>query len=388
MNDILDKIISFITDYNVICIAIGALLGVLFLVNIVYEILIYGRIASYRMMKRRKIRDTEPPVSVVVTLFAEDWDYLDSTLVNLLTQDYHQFEVVVVYVGNNSDFFTDLKTLQSHYPLLTPVHIACSPRYPVSTKIALNVGIKSAKYDCIITTSSDATPKSNRWLSLLAKGFMYGDIVLGYCGIAREKGFKNFIFRAYQFAISTAWISAATRRRAYAASRNAFGYTKELYFGARGFNHLDMDIGEDDLFLQKIATPDNVSVVLSPSASCTERIWGGWSWWWLRVRRLHTTRRYYTVKTSSEARIELIFRVLFFLGAFAVIALLPMLYKLIALGLLVVRYLIVLLILSRNARRIGERGLVGLHFIYDFIEPTIRLFIAMCSRKRLGKRGY
>ena len=379
MNDILDKIISFITDYNVICIAIGALLGALFLVNIVYEILIYGRIASYRMMKRRKIRDTEPPVSVVVTLFAEDWDYLDSTLVNLLTQDYHQFEVVVVYVGNNSDFFTDLKTLQSHYPLLTPVHIACSPRYPVSTKIALNVGIKSAKYDCIITTSSDATPKSNRWLSLLAKGFMYGDIVLGYCGIAREKGFKNFIFRAYQFAISTAWISAATRRRAYAASRNAFGYTKELYFGARGFNHLDMDIGEDDLFLQKIATPDNVSVVLSPSASCTERIWGGWSWWWLRVRRLHTTRRYYTVKTSSEARIELIFRVLFFLGAFAVIALLP---------LLVVRYLIVLLILSRNARRIGERGLVGLHFIYDFIEPTIRLFIAMCSRKRLGKRGY
>jgi cellulose synthase/poly-beta-1,6-N-acetylglucosamine synthase-like glycosyltransferase len=383
-----NKFISFITDYNVICIAIAVVLGVIFLVNIVYEILIYGRIASYRMMKKRKVRDSEPPVSVVVTLFAEDWDYLDGTLVNLLTQDYHQFEVVVVYVGNNNDFFSDLKALQSHYPLLTPVHFASSPLYPPSTKLALFVGIKSAKYECVITTSSDSTPKSNRWLSLLAKGFMYGDIVLGYCGLERAKGFKNFIFRAHQFAISTAWISAATRRRAYAASRSALGYTKELFFAVKGFNHLDMDIGEDDLFLQKIATPDNVSVVLSPSASCTERVWGGWSWWWLRVRRLHTTRRYYTVKASSAARVELIFRVLLFLGALAVIALLPLTYKLIALGLLVVRYLIVLLILSRNARRLGERGLVGLHFIYDIIEPTLRLFIAMCARKKLGKRGY
>lgn len=383
-----NTIFDFTNETSVICITGGAIVLALFIVNIAYQIAIYGGVASYRMMRRTQIRESEPPVSVVVPLFTEDWYYLDNTLVNLLTQNHHQFEVVVVYVGNNNDFFSDLKALQCHYSHLTPVRIAYSTRYPLSPKTAINVGIKSAKYECIITTSADATPKSDRWLELLAKGFMYGDIVLGYCGIEKEKGFKNFIFRAYQFALSTAWISAATRRRAYAASRNALGFTKTLYFGARGFNHLNMDIGEDDLFLQKIATRDNVSVVLSPRAACTERTWGGWSWWWLRVRRLHTTRRYYTVKASSATRVEIAFRVLFFLSAIAAIIFLPLVYKLSILGLVVLRYLLVLFITARNARRLGERGLLGRYFIYDFIEPVIRLFIAMFSSKRLSKRDY
>ena len=381
-------ICNSLADYSAIYIAIGVILVALFIANLVLQIGIYGRIAPFRLMNRKQIRDAEPPVSIVVPLFAEDGEYLDRGLVSLLTQEYNPFEVVVVYVGNNSDFYTDLKSLKNLYPHLTPVHIACSPRYPVSPKIAINVGIKSAKYDCIITTSPDATPASERWLSLLARGFVYGDIVLGYCGMEYQSGLKSFIFRSYQFATSAAWISAAIRRRTYAGSRNALGFTKDLYFGVRGFGHLNMDIGEDDLFLQQIATPDNVSVVLSPRATCTERIWGGWGWWWLRVRRLHSTRHYYTQKATSVARTELALRALFFIVAIAAIVLLPLKFKLITAGLVILRYLFVLFILSRNARRLGERGLTGRHFIYDIIEPTLRLLIAMSSHRKLGKRGY
>ena len=179
--------------YGSVGIALGVAIIALLIVQIALHLGIYGRIASFRLMNRKQIRDKEPAISVVVPLFAEDANYLDTSLTTLLTQDYAKFEVVVVYVGNSDDFFADIQSLQRLYPHLSPVHIDYSPHYPVSTKIALNVGIKSAKYDFVITTSPDATPSSERWLSLLAKGFMYGDIVLGYCGVARQGGFKNFI---------------------------------------------------------------------------------------------------------------------------------------------------------------------------------------------------
>lgn len=361
-------------------IAFGAIILALFIVQISLQLSIYGRVASFRLMSRKQIRDNEPAISVVVPLFSEDSEYLDNSLVTLLTQDYDKFEVVLIYIGNNDDFFADIKSLQRLYSHLSPVHIRFSPRYPVSTKTALNVGIKSAKHDFVVISSSDATPSSERWLSLLAKGFMYGDVVLGYSGIAHQSGLKNFIFREYQFSESIAWLSAAIRQRAYAASRNALGFKKSLYFDVRGFNHLNMNVGEDDLFVQQIATRDNVSVVLSPRATCTERVWGGWSWWWNRVRQLHTTHQFYPAWALAPAVSELITRSLFFIAAITALVLMPWGFKIAVIILALLRYFIVMFVVVRNARRLGEIALAPLHGLYDFIEPILRLCLAIGTR--------
>ena len=368
--------------YGEIGIALGVIILVLFIVQISLHLGIYGRIASFRLMERKQIRENEPAISVVVPLFAEDSAYLDSTLVNLLTQDYKEFEIVLVYVGNNDDFFADVKSLQRLYPNLSPVHIDYTPHYPVSIKIALNVGIKSAKHDFVIISSSDAIPSSDRWLSLLAKGFLYGDIVLGYSGIARQSGLKNFIFREYQFSDSVAWLASAIRRRPYSASRNALGFTKSLYFDVRGFNHLDMNVGEDDLFVQQIATRDNVSVVLSPRATCSERVWGGWKWWWRKVKELHTTHKYYPKGATATQISELIFRVLFFAVIIAAIVFMPWEFKVAALVIMLLRYFFVMFVTVRNARRLGESGLIGAHFIFDIIEPLLRLLISLTPHRK------
>ena len=142
MEKIYDIIYSALMAYGSFGIALGALILVLFIVQISLHLGLFGRVASFRLMNREQIREKEPAVSVVVPLFAEDSDYLDNTLTALLTQDYSEFEVVLVYVGNSDDFFADIKSLQRLYPNLSPVHIDYSPRYPVSTKIALNIGIK------------------------------------------------------------------------------------------------------------------------------------------------------------------------------------------------------------------------------------------------------
>ena len=81
--------------------------------------------------------------------------------------------------------------------------------------MALNVGIKSAHYECMVFTSTDAVPQTDRWLSLMAKGFMRGEIVVGYCGVERGKGFSNYMMRAWRMMHSADWIARAVQRRAY-----------------------------------------------------------------------------------------------------------------------------------------------------------------------------
>lgn len=366
-------------------IALGVIILALFIVQIVFHLGLFGGVASFRLMNRKQIREKEPAISVVIPLFAEDSSFLDGTLTTLLTQDYSEFEVVLVYVGNSDDFFADIKSLQRLYPNLSPVHIDYSPHYPVSTKIALNVGIKSAKHDFLIMTSSDATPSSERWLSLLAKGFLYGDIVLGYSGVQRQSSFMNFIFREYQFNESIAWLSSAIRRKAYSASRNALGFKKSLYFDVRGFNHLNMNVGENDLFVQQIATRDNVSVVLSPRAVCEECTWGGWSWWWHRIKLLHTTHRYYPKGVMAPTIAELSTRTLFFVAIVVALVFMPWEFKIAAIAVTLLRYFLVMFAVVRNTRRLGESGIVALHFIYDLIEPLLRLTVALASYKRYKK---
>ena len=169
----LNTIISnFSATYSLLEIILGGVIILSFIIQISLYLGLYRRIAKFRLMKRKPIRTEEPAISIVVPLFAEDYSYLDNGLTKLLTQNYSKFEVVLVYVGKSNDFFTDIKSLTRLYPNLSPIQIDYSPRYPVSTKIALNVGIKGAKYDFIVTTTSQSTPASERWLSFLAKGFL------------------------------------------------------------------------------------------------------------------------------------------------------------------------------------------------------------------------
>ena len=171
--------------------------------------------------------------------------------------------------------------------------------------MALNVGIKSAHYECMVFTSTDAVPQTDRWLSLMAKGFMRGEIVVGYCGVERGKGFSNYMMRAWRMMHSADWIARAVRRRAYRGTLHNYGFTKSLYFGANGFSHLNMNIGEDDLFMQRVMTRDNVSVILSPRASLREKMWGGMGWWMSQLRYFGSAFRFYPRAVKTFVRWEI-----------------------------------------------------------------------------------
>ena len=346
----------------------GAML-VMLGVQLYYYLAVYGRIPGYRNNRRAAKLGAEPPVSVVIPLFAEDYSFVEERLPLVLAQNYPDFEVVLVYVGHDSDFYEDLVQLRHSFPQISTTKIQLDPRFPISRKMALNVGIKSAHYEHMVFTSTDAVPQTDRWLSLMAKGFMRGDIVLGYCGVERAKGLANYLMRTWRMMHAADWIARAVRRRAYRGTLHNFGFTKSLYFGANGFSHLNMNIGEDDLFLQKVITADNVSVILSPRATLREKAWGGMGWWMGRLRYYGSAFRFYPLSVRTFVRWELGSRALFFLTALCALAVMPAEYKLATAALVVARYAVVAVQVRRIARRLGESGIAGLYFLYDLLSP-------------------
>lgn len=82
---------------------------------------------------------------------------------------------------------------------------------------------------------------------------------------------------------------------------------------------------------------------------------------------------------------ELSIRTLFFASILTAIVLMPWEFMVAALIVALLRYFIVMFVVVRNARRLGEGGVIALHFIYDIIEPALRFAIALSSHKKYKK---
>ena len=364
-----------ITHYGWQGIALAITLFVLFGIQVYYHGIAYARIATYRNDRRPRCIDSDQPaISVVVTLYSENSHYLESGLLQLLAQEYSAYEIVVVYVGSDNDFYEDLSRMKLYYPNLRTTKIEVS-RFPISPKMAINVGIKAAQNEHIILTTPDATPNSTRWLTLMAKGFTRGEIVLGYCGYERCDMTGNYLMRTERLTSSMEWIAAAIKQRPYRGNHNNIGFTKSLYFSVNGFGNLNMNTGEDDLFMQQIMTRNNVSIVLSPRASVSERCWGGLRWWFSQSRYYGSTHKLYPTEARTFGHWERGSRLLFFLATATALAVMPFEYKIAAATLLLVRFILVMVTTSRICKRLGERGIIGHYPLYDLFAPLLSLFL-------------
>lgn len=373
---------DFVARYGWQGAALAAVLLILWCVQSYYYLVAYGRIPGYRNNRRRTIAEAEPPLSVIVPMFAEDALFVEERLPLMLAQEYADFEVVIVYVGRDDDFFEDLMRICKSFPRVAATKIEQDPRFPISTKMALNVGIKSAHNEHLIFTSTDVRPQSDRWLALMAKGFTRGDIVVGYCGLERRPGVAGRWMRTDRMMESVQWLARAVAGRPYRGIRYNFGFTKRLYFEAKGFNRLNMNIGEDDLFLQRILRDDNLSVVLSPRASVVQRVWGGLGWWTRQRRFYDAARRYYPLAVRNFIGWERGSRLLFFLAAATAIAVMPAEYKLAAAALVLLRYGFVLATIWRISKRLGEKGLRSLYFLHDLSSPFYEILLAALRLRR------
>ncbi|MDR0694557.1 MAG: glycosyltransferase [Prevotellaceae bacterium] len=353
---------------------------VLFVVELVYWLRVFGRVAFQRI-NIQPVTNGQLPVSIILSA-RNEYELLQETLPLILTQDYPEFEVVVVNDGSEDDTEILLASMQGAYPRLVFRTIVKDEKFRHNKKMALGVGIKAAKYDLLLFIDADCYPSGNRWLQAMQRYFTERkDIVVGYTRFANTA----LWIRADHFMQALHVLGKALLRKAYMGMHSNLAYRKPLFFSNKGFDmRVTHGLREDIVFINKTATHMNTAVALGSEATTVSTLHYS-AGNWLRYRANELRSLDLSMHGPHYPALgEALFRLLFFAGIVAAAVVLCENYiVLLALAAaLVIRFTIQVILFARAQRRLGEKGLLPILWLWDICYPFYYLFLIFIAKFR------
>lgn len=260
---------SFDNILPVVWIALGATLVLSILL-----LTLYRRFITVRdtVSPDIDIPDSELPGMSVVVYSRDDAEELQTMLETVLTQDYPQgkLDVIVVNDGSAEDVTDVVNLLSVKYRNLYITFVPQEAHNLSRKKLAISLGVKASKREVILLTTANSTPASDRWARLMAYPFTSAGgkrkVVLGWGKIS---GIRSAMLRFDQVARAVTWLSAVLHMHLpYRGTRFNLAYRRDLFFEAKGFSRtLNLNNGDDDIFISQIATPENTGVVVCGDAT-------------------------------------------------------------------------------------------------------------------------
>lgn len=248
-------------DFSSVSILLAGVCGIFFLIQLLYIGGVYSKLHSY-FRKGKDVAPLDlPPVSVIIVT-KDSGERLNENLPVILEQNYPQFEVIVVNDKSAGEDELILKRLSVRYTNLYYTFIPETARYVSRKKLGIAMGIRASRYDWIVVTSSFGRPLSPDWLKSLAREMTSEtDIVLGYSNYFPGKGYFARYISVDLFFRSLRYLCMALAGRPYMGIGNNLAYRKSVYLKHKGFSdHLQLQRGEDDLFINAVANRYNTRV--------------------------------------------------------------------------------------------------------------------------------
>jgi len=267
-------------------------------IQLFYVAIVFGRLAFYK--EEEKKPQALPPISIIIAARNES-DNLYENLPYILTQDYPEFEVIIVNNQSVDDSTWLLKALCLQHKNLRVVEIAKNKHLLPGKKLPITLGVKGAKYENMLFTDADCRPASNHWLRIMAGSFSEKkEIVLGYAPYYKTKGIINKIIRYDTAFIGVSYLSLALVKLPYMGVGRNLAYSKKVFDTVRGFkSHYSLPSGDDDLFIQEAAVNENYTIQLSPDSFCFSMPATTWkSWIRQKTRHYTTSSRYNFIKKA------------------------------------------------------------------------------------------
>lgn len=251
----------------------------------------FSRLAFYKGEKHQPQGDL-PPVSVIICARNEA-ENLQRFLPEILQQHYPDIEVVVVNDHSTDNTASLLKQLQQRHPQLTVV-LTDTTIKAQGKRAALISGIRAAKHELILLSDADCRPLSRQYISSMVQGFKTDkDIVLGFSPYRRQRGLLNAVIRYETFYTALQYFSFALAGLPYMGVGRNLGYKKAILQQGAVIGNTNLAVsGDDDLPVNRLATAENTSIVLSPEShmeSVPETSWRNWLW----QKRRHSTSGYH-----------------------------------------------------------------------------------------------
>ncbi|MCS2690943.1 glycosyltransferase [Bacteroides hominis] len=352
--------------------------GVLLIIQLIYYLGLYNRIHTHNLAVGKDevhFGRELPPLSVVICARNES-ENLRRNLPAILKQDYPDFEVIVINDGSTDESEDLLSELEEEYPNLYHSFTPDSARYISRKKLALTLGIKASKYDWLVFTEADCTPVSDKWLRRIARNFTPStDIVLGYSGYERGKGWLHKRVSFDSLFTSLRYLGFALAGKPYMGIGRNLAYRKELFFKVKGFStHLNMQRGEDDLFINQIANENNTRVETSPDSVIRMQPVEHYKDWKEEKVSYMATARFYKGSQRWLLGLETATRLLFYVACLSGIVFGILSFHWLAAGLVlllwIVRYSAQAYVINKTANEMGDnRSYYFTLLVFDIIRP-------------------
>ena len=265
-------------------------------VQIAYYLGLFTKLAFFK--SKTKSQSQEQPVSVIVCAKDEAGN-LVKNLPGVLVQDYKTtHEVVLVNDNSTDDTKYVIEELQKTFKNLNPVRLKQEAMMIPGKKFPLSMGIRAAKYETLLLTDADCVPASEHWMKLMQDGYHpETEIVLGYGAYYKRGGFLNKVIRFETFHTALQYLSYALAGMPYMGVGRNLSYKKDVFLRNKGFSKINqIPSGDDDLFINHVATPTNTNIVIDAAAHTLSEPKKNWSEWMDQKNRHYTTAKYYQKK--------------------------------------------------------------------------------------------
>ena len=347
--------------------AIFCLFAFCFLVQIGFLLFQQRRLAAYRLPDQ-DLEALSLPISVIISARNEAQN-LPKFLPAILNQEYSNFEVVVVNDCSVDDTPNVLLEMSKNYPHLKLVTVIEHPRFNTGKKFALTMGIKAAVNEHLLFTDADCAPASPHWIARMAANFTGStEIVLGYSPYIKSSGFLNAFTRFETLRTGINYLSAAIGRNTYMGIGRNLAYTKSLFFRCKGFaSHLHIMAGDDDLFVNRNATPDNTVIEIHPDAFTFSESKTTLSNYYRQKKRHMGVGGLYRNKHRRMLSLEALTGFLFYISLGFAIFFRKEPYIFIVAGAYLIRLLVQAIIYHKSAKKLTGTGLVWFLPVYDLL---------------------
>lgn len=347
--------------------------GIFFFIQSCYHLGLYRNL--YLQSKKAKTGTSTPPLSVIIVAKDAVSD-LQQNLPSVLEQDYPDYEVIVIYDRADKDECEDvLKLLQDKYPHLYYTFIPDSARYISHKKLGITMGIKASRYEWLVFTEPNSQPASNQWLRKLATNFSdHTDIVLGYSNYEKTKGWFNRKITFDTLLNSMRYLGMAINGHPYMGCGRNLAYRKSLYYDQKGFTkHLNLQRGEDDLFINQVANGKNTQVETSPE-SIVRITAPHYKKSWKEDKLNYTmTSRYFKGVSRYLMGFETCSRLLFLISLVCclTIGILSQNWATIGIAALlwILRFIMQIMVFRKTSIALNERKFYTTLFLFDWMQP-------------------
>jgi glycosyltransferase involved in cell wall biosynthesis len=263
------------------------------LVQLYYHWWFFRRIAFFKSSERS--RSQTHPISVIICARDEAAN-LVKNLHGVLLQTYPTTHEVIVVNDNSVDESKYvIAEMQKNFKNLQHVQLTQEAKGIPGKKYPLSIGIKEAKHEIVLLTDADCVPATEHWIQRMQEAYDDGiEVVLGYGAYNKKAGLLNKLIRFETFQSALQYLSFALAGIPYMGVGRNLSYKKGLFFKVKGFSSLNhVPSGDDDLFINKVATRNNTAVMIDKDATILSEPKKTFREWFNQKTRHFSTARYY-----------------------------------------------------------------------------------------------